>query len=88
MIIARRTILMYHRVAEDPMDPYSLCVAPDRFEAQLRMICQSADVVTLDQLGEKGSRPRVVLTFDDGYADNLSAALPIAGNSEQRSPST
>ncbi len=78
MIITRRTILMYHRVAEDPMDPYSLCVAPDRFEAQLRMICQSADVVTLDQLGQKGSRPRVVLTFDDGYADNLSAALPIA----------
>lgn len=83
----RRTILMYHRVAEDPRDPYSLCVSPDRFEAQLRTIMESAELVDLHSLSstaDQGRRPdrraraQVVLTLDDGYADNLLAALPIA----------
>jgi peptidoglycan/xylan/chitin deacetylase (PgdA/CDA1 family) len=73
----RRTILMYHRIAEDPFDPYLLCVSPARFEAQVRAILESADIVGLDRLRDRASRPQVVITFDDGYADNLAAALPI-----------
>lgn len=91
--MTRRTILMYHRIADDPEDPYSLCVSPDRFEAQLRTICETAEVVDLDHLTaglarntrgfrdqgrRRPGRPQVALTFDDGYADNLLAALPVA----------
>ncbi|MGO9560776.1 MAG: polysaccharide deacetylase family protein [Acidimicrobiales bacterium] len=74
----RRTILMYHRIADDPLDPYSLCVSPGRFEAQVKAILESADIVGLDHLRDRTSRPQVVITFDDGYADNLTEALPIA----------
>jgi len=90
--MTRRTILMYHRIAVDPEDPYSLCVSPDHFEDQLRTISETAEVVGLDRLvtgvdrrvwgfGSHGharrTRPQVAVTFDDGYADNLLAALPV-----------
>jgi peptidoglycan/xylan/chitin deacetylase (PgdA/CDA1 family) len=93
--VTRRTILMYHRIADDPEDPYSLCVSSDHFEAQLRTISETAEVVDLDRLtaGVAGGTPwqryqapgrarparaQVALTFDDGYADNLLTALPVA----------
>lgn len=84
--MTRRTILMYHRVAKDPQDPYSLCVSPDRFEAQLRTIMESAEFVDLHSITSMAAanpcrtrrgRAQVSLTFDDGYADNLLSALPI-----------
>jgi len=81
----RRTILMYHRVADDSRDHYGLCVAPERFAAQLELLAELADVVSLDELvspaqstawPRRRRRPRVAITFDDGYADNLEHALP------------
>jgi len=83
--MTRRTILMYHRVADDPADPYGLCVDPERFEAQLCVLAELADVVALGDLvatarparrARVRGRPQVALTFDDGYADNLEHALP------------
>lgn len=68
---------MYHRIAHDSCDPYSLCVAPERFVEQLQVLLARSDVVSLDDLRQPGSRPRVAITFDDGYADNLFDALPV-----------
>jgi len=76
-------ILMYHRVAVPPAaDPWRLCVSPERFDAQLRVLRRFADIVPLDQLPQamrvrRGGRPVVAITFDDGYLDNLTAAKPI-----------
>jgi peptidoglycan/xylan/chitin deacetylase (PgdA/CDA1 family) len=77
------TILFYHRVADETSDPFSLCVSPARFSSQLTLLREVADVVPLDDLASRrtrrrGSRPRIAVTFDDGYADNLWHALPIA----------
>lgn len=75
-------ILMYHRVAAPSWDPWNLSVSPERFEQQLTALSRAADIVPLSQLysrlraGRRG-RPVVALTFDDGYADNLHAALPL-----------
>lgn len=74
-------ILMYHRVTELHEDPWALAVAPDLFADQLAVIQARYDVVPLhDALGRAGrsARPRIVLTFDDGYADNLAAARMLA----------
>ena len=71
-------ILMYHRCAEGVVDPYKLCVAPAAFAAQLEEICRYGEPSTLDELSLPSRRPRIVITFDDGYADNLINAVPIA----------
>lgn len=69
---------MYHRIADDPDDPYSLCVSPERFAQQLEVLVSRARVVPLDEVRPPGRLPAVALTFDDGYADNLLDALPVA----------
>ena len=71
-------ILCYHRVAEGSGDPFQLCVTPTNFAAQLDEIARHTEPSTLAELPLPSRRPRVVVTFDDGYADNLTNALPIA----------
>lgn len=75
-------ILMYHRVASVPFDPWRLCVHPDRFEAHVRALEAFADVVPLESLRSslrvgRRSRPVIAITFDDGYVDNLTRAKPV-----------
>lgn len=71
-------ILCYHRVAEGVDDPFHLCVRPDNFAAHLEEISRSREPSTLADVSVPSRRPRVVVTFDDGYRDNLTNALPIA----------
>jgi peptidoglycan/xylan/chitin deacetylase (PgdA/CDA1 family) len=75
-------ILLYHRIAETEPDPWSLCVTPQHFAEQLQVLQQYAVPVSLSHLvntvhaGER-LRRSVVITFDDGYVDNLKNAKPI-----------
>jgi peptidoglycan/xylan/chitin deacetylase (PgdA/CDA1 family) len=71
-------ILCYHRVAEGVEDPFYLCVRPDNFAAHLEELSRSREPSTLADVSVPSRRPRVVVTFDDGYRDNLASALPIA----------
>lgn len=75
-------ILGYHRVVDTPQDPYGITVSPQNFAEQLEALRQYANLVPLQELVqtlEDGSLPRraVVVTFDDGYADNLYCAKPL-----------
>jgi peptidoglycan/xylan/chitin deacetylase (PgdA/CDA1 family) len=72
-------VLMYHRVAEPRDDPWGLCVSPCRFAEQMEALARGARTVPLAALPEAvaAGRAAVAVTFDDGYADNLSAALPV-----------
>ncbi|HEX6348736.1 MAG TPA: polysaccharide deacetylase family protein [Candidatus Dormibacteraeota bacterium] len=81
-------ILMYHRVtAARPLDdPYRNCVPVASFERHLRWLARRGyqtvelDVVARYASGDPHSRlPRkpLVITFDDGYRDNLDLALPV-----------
>lgn len=75
-------ILMYHRVDRAPIDPWSLVVSPEHFEQQMAVLRLAARPVTLpalaaDLAGGVVMERSVVVTFDDGYADNLEIAKPI-----------
>ena len=72
----RRVVLCYHSVS--PYPSY-LSVTPELFEAQLDWLARNTLVVPLRDLVAGRSRvdpPQVAITFDDGYADNHTYALP------------
>jgi peptidoglycan/xylan/chitin deacetylase (PgdA/CDA1 family) len=75
-------ILGYHQVAERRDDPFDLAVSPAELEAHLRFLAQHARPVPLRQAAEEVAEGRipprtVVVTFDDGYEDTLTTALPL-----------
>jgi len=82
---ARRSgalILLYHRVAAPAYDPWRLAVAPETFDRQLDFLAAEFRVMPLAELAAAalaGDVPdrAVAITFDDGYLDNLEAALPL-----------
>jgi peptidoglycan/xylan/chitin deacetylase (PgdA/CDA1 family) len=78
-------ILMYHNIAQAPADLRvyrSLYVSPGKFARQLWLLQQlgytglSMSAALPYLRGQRQGRI-VVITLDDGYVDNLNAALPI-----------
>jgi len=74
-------VLMYHRVAALPSDPHLLCVSPQHFTEQLEILAKAYVPTSLQQLrqalcNEQIIDRSVVVTFDDGYVDNLYNAKP------------
>jgi peptidoglycan/xylan/chitin deacetylase (PgdA/CDA1 family) len=72
----RRVVLCYHSVDPRPSD---LALSPQLFEAHLEWLGAHCEVVSLAELvaaADRSARPRVAITFDDGYADNHTHALP------------
>jgi peptidoglycan/xylan/chitin deacetylase (PgdA/CDA1 family) len=73
-------ILMYHRVAAQPAGD-QLTIAPALFARQMEILARSCRVVSLDgavaELDQGRVRPAVAITFDDGYRDFLTQALPV-----------
>jgi peptidoglycan/xylan/chitin deacetylase (PgdA/CDA1 family) len=79
---ARLQVLIFHRVlaTPDPLFPEEVDAA--RFEAICRWLAHWFNVLPLDRAARMladGTLPAraMVITFDDGYADNHDLALPI-----------
>ncbi len=75
-------ILGYHRIAELPSDPFSLCVTPLHFDEHLQVLRRFGHLISLRELirardEENLPRRTIVVTFDDGYADNLHTAKAL-----------
>lgn len=76
-------VLLYHRVTNAETDPQLLAVSPVNFDAQLEFLKQNYRVLTVDEFshhlreGIRFPEKSVLITFDDGYADNYLEALPI-----------
>jgi len=73
-------ILTYHRIDEDPRDPFA--VSPAAFRKQMATLSSSGFVTPMGEALERldlgdSSAPRIVLTFDDGTRDFLTEALPV-----------
>jgi peptidoglycan/xylan/chitin deacetylase (PgdA/CDA1 family) len=86
--VANVPILMYHYISVPPAgsDRYrlSLSVTPENFDAQMAFLKQAGyHAVTLydlyDFLAQSKALPAkpVILTFDDGYTDAFTQAMPI-----------
>lgn len=75
----RMTVLLYHSIS-DSADFFA--VSPATFEKQMQYVKEHFAVVPLARAfahagGERVKRDSVAVTFDDGYRDFLTNALPI-----------
>ncbi|NPV03139.1 MAG: polysaccharide deacetylase family protein [Syntrophaceae bacterium] len=77
-------VLMYHEVLEDEHDVDAWTVVrASEFRKQMVYLKSNYDVINLDAArdliknGERSKGKYTVVTFDDGYAGNLSTVLPI-----------
>ncbi len=85
---ARTLILRYHSVQDNP-DKHAFSIgrgiihSTEAFTQQMEWIARRYEPTTLDEVegqrADKGRLPRrgVIITFDDGYADNFTIAAPI-----------
>jgi peptidoglycan/xylan/chitin deacetylase (PgdA/CDA1 family) len=82
------TVLLYHRVIDTTYDPQQLCVSPDIFSEQLKFLKRKYNFINVHEFDEhlkknvKFKKRSLLLTFDDGYADNLQNALPVLEREE------
>ena len=80
---ARLLVLGWHNVTATPGFPAAPGAAERGFEQQMRALARTAHVLALEDAlarlyaGERLPSRSVVITFDDGYRDNLAIAVPV-----------
>ena len=85
--VPRCTVIFYHRIASEPVGYHDVEVSPETFRDHVGYLRRRGyDFLSLEQYGEylAGGRElacdSIVMTFDDGYRDNYSAAFPVLRN--------
>jgi peptidoglycan/xylan/chitin deacetylase (PgdA/CDA1 family) len=83
------TVLLYHRVTNlhtiGDLDPDLVDATPEVFDQQMALVSRHYVPVSLDDVlaasadptGRPLPRNAILVTFDDGYRDNLEVAVPI-----------
>lgn len=76
------SILLYHRIANGPIDVWNLSVSVKNFEEQLHWLKLNCNVISLEEIvfdwKRKKLKPNsVAISFDDGYLDNYTLAIPL-----------
>jgi peptidoglycan/xylan/chitin deacetylase (PgdA/CDA1 family) len=81
-------VLAYHRVLDDdprsfPFDEALISADVETFREQMAFVRSNFDVISFrdllrcDQEGRPWPRRGLIVTFDDGYRDNYTAAFPV-----------
>ncbi|MCX7669270.1 MAG: polysaccharide deacetylase family protein, partial [Anaerolineae bacterium] len=73
-------VLTYHRVADDRATPWTM--SNRMFARQIEWLAPRFDLVSMEEAQRRlragdNDRTAVCITFDDGYADNCQAAIPL-----------
>jgi len=80
---SRLLVLGWHNVTATPGFPAPEGASERGFEKQMRALARTANVLALEDAlarlyaGERLPSRAVVITFDDGYRDNLAVAVPV-----------
>jgi peptidoglycan/xylan/chitin deacetylase (PgdA/CDA1 family) len=83
LFAGRAVIVMFHEVQQDPRSELMTGTSVELFEYSLSWLKREGwTIVSLEECLERlarndRSRRYAVITFDDGYRDNVSVALPI-----------
>jgi peptidoglycan/xylan/chitin deacetylase (PgdA/CDA1 family) len=80
VMLPRITVILYHRVSDDARDNLTVGIA--QFDRQMSLLRQHCEVLPLREVLEcraipSSKRPLVAVTFDDGYLDNRTHAVPV-----------
>jgi peptidoglycan/xylan/chitin deacetylase (PgdA/CDA1 family) len=71
-------VIMYHRVSDTVGEKLAhLTVSEENFENQLLYYKENYQILRLNQEWTSLKKTGLVITFDDGYADNIINALPL-----------
>ncbi|WP_051688607.1 polysaccharide deacetylase family protein [Butyrivibrio sp. AE2032] len=71
-------VLLYHSVLPSADNDYwNITVTKENFEEQIRYLADNYHIGRFDEEWETDDEPSVVITFDDGYANNYKFAFPI-----------
>lgn len=80
LIMPRLTVLLYHRVSDAARD--NLTVGVEQFDRHMAMIAKHCVALSIEdviacRMVPRSAKPLVCVTFDDGYLDNYTSAVPI-----------
>jgi len=70
------TVLSLHRVSEERhsfFDP----INPQTFEALVEYYCKHYHVTSFKDIAQRSRKPKLILSFDDGYYDFIEYAVPV-----------
>jgi len=75
-------IFCYHRIipetiAKSQMVHRALYITPETFESHIRWMIKHGQITTTSDLYHVSRFPRFIITFDDGWKDNVTYAVPI-----------
>ena len=73
---------MYHRMADERLDPWGLAVHPPRFAQQMEWLANKREPLSLVEFARRRREGRlsaeaIAITFDDGYACSAEIAAPL-----------
>jgi peptidoglycan/xylan/chitin deacetylase (PgdA/CDA1 family) len=72
------SVLIYHTISDPPVAlPGDIDISPWKFARQLQWLSRWRRVVRLEETLTEPSQRLTAITFDDGYHDNLTVALPL-----------
>ena len=83
LVRPRITLLCYHRITAQGALISPQCISPVMFDMQIRHLTSHYQIISLDDVADylRGDfhleTDAIAVTFDDGYQDNYTEALPI-----------